>query len=126
MRGPIGRALALVALAAALPLAAPLAGQDALPDEEELSTFVVAYVDLEEIRDDIEQRLAAASSQEETATVQQQANQRMQEALEEHEFTIERYTQITNILNADEPLRARFQELYEQELEERGVTPPGR
>lgn len=120
MKALMGRILGPLMLAAALPLAAPLAAQDTiLPDDEELTSFTHAYIDIQDIRAEVEVRMLQASSEEEATAVQQEANERMQAALDEQEITVDRYTEITNVLNADEPLRVRFQEIYEEIIEER-------
>ena len=117
----LNRILAPLALTLLLPLT-PLAGQQTPPDEAELTSFAETYADVQEIRVDAELRIATATNEAEAAAIQQEINEQMTEALEENNFTIERYTEITNILNNDEDLRTRFQEIYEEILEERDPT----
>ena len=114
------RILGLLALLLILPFASSASAQEASPpDSQELEVFVETYVDIQEVREDVERQMALVTSEEEAAALQAQANERMGAALEENDFTIERYTEITNILNADEELRLEFQQKYQEALEER-------
>jgi hypothetical protein len=114
------RILGLLALLLILPFASSASAQQASPpDSQELEVFVETYVDIQEVREDVERQMALVTSEEEAAALQAQANERMGAALEENDFTIERYTEITNILNADEELRLEFQQKYQEALEER-------
>ena len=56
---------------------------------------------------------------EEAQQIQMEANQKMVAVIEEHEFTPQRYTEITNILNADEELREEFEQIYRELIEDK-------
>jgi cell division septation protein DedD len=123
---------ALVALAAILvPLGADAQIQQEQqevpdrPDREELTRFAHALIDVTEIQLEMEERLAQVQDADEAARIQQEANDRMVEALEDRELTPERYSEIAMLLNTDEELHAEFEEIYERVLEERDGDGPG-
>lgn len=89
------------------------------PDTEELTDFVHAMLDVNEIQEDMEEQLAGVDDPEQANQIQQQANAQMVETLEGHDMTPERYSEIAMLLNVDEELNAEFQEIHEAVLEER-------
>lgn len=89
------------------------------PDRDELIDFANAYIDVQEIQNEMEQALATVQDPEEANRLQQAANEEMAEAVEEHELSVERYSEIVIALNTDEELRDRFTEVYHELLEER-------
>src|SRR5690554_971732 len=103
-----------IALAAALMVPGVGSAQEAVPDDEELRAFTQAYVEIEDIREEVAPEMEAASTPEEAAEVQDQANDRMMAVLDEHELEIERYAAITSLLNQDEELRSQFEVMYRQ------------
>jgi hypothetical protein len=103
-------------------LAAPHAGAQEMPDppdREELVEFTKAYLEVMEVREEMEERMMGAATQEEAQQIQMEANQKMVAVIEEHEFTPQRYTEITNILNADEELREEFEQIYRELIEDK-------
>lgn len=119
MRKNPTRALMLPALAAAFMVAAPN-GVDAQvadpppPDHEELVQFTEAFLEVTEIRQEMEVEVAQAETPEEANALQQQANDEMVATLEEHGLTTERYSEIVTLINQDEEVRAEFEELLEE------------
>jgi hypothetical protein len=89
------------------------------PDREELMDFAKAYIDVQEIQHEMEQALATAQDPEEANRIQQAANEQMAEAVEDHDLSVERYSEIVIALNTDEELREEFTEVYYELLEER-------
>ncbi len=89
------------------------------PDREELVEFTKAYLEVMEVREEMEERMMRAATQEEAQEIQMEANHMMVAVIEDYDFTPQRYTEITNILNADEELREEFEEIYIELLEER-------
>ncbi|MDZ7780726.1 MAG: DUF4168 domain-containing protein [Gemmatimonadota bacterium] len=85
-----------------------------MPDQAELETFAEAYVAIGEVRAEMSPELAAAENAEEANALQQEANDRMTQILDEHGLSVERYSAITQILNSDEELRAEFEAVYEE------------
>lgn len=85
-----------------------------MPDQAELQTFAEAYVEIGEVRAEMSPDLAAAENAEEANALQQEANDRMMEILEQHGLSVERYSAITQILNSDEELREEFEAVYEE------------
>lgn len=103
-------------------LSAPHVGAQEIPDppdREELVEFTKAYLEVMEVREDMEAKMMRAATQEEAQKIQMEANQMMVAIIDDHEFTPQRYTEITNILNADEELREKFEEIYNELLEDR-------
>lgn len=89
------------------------------PDREELTEFVEAMIDVNEIQEEMEQALAGVDNPEQANQIQQQANAEMVAVLEEHDMTPERYSEIAMLLNVDPELNEKFQEIHEEILEER-------
>ncbi|MEX2466557.1 MAG: DUF4168 domain-containing protein [Gemmatimonadota bacterium] len=112
-----GRTLTGMALALALAMMpAQVTAQAApdVPDDQELEAFTEAYFEISQVRDQMSPELAAAETAEEANQLQQQANDRMMGILENHGMSVERYSEITTLLNADEELRAEFEALYSE------------
>src|SRR5690606_13238394 len=97
-----------------IPGAATAQATPAPPDQEELETFTAAYVEIAEVRAELSPELAAAETPEEAAEIQDEANNRMMAVLDDHDLDVDRYTEITAVLNQDEALRAQFEEMYAQ------------
>ncbi|MFO8173468.1 MAG: DUF4168 domain-containing protein [Gemmatimonadota bacterium] len=93
------------------------------PDKEELVTFTKTYIDVMDVRAEMEVEVAQATSQEEAQRIQEEANEKMTAIIHDHDLTPERYGEITAALNADEELLQEFQEIYTELLEERGTSP---
>jgi hypothetical protein len=89
------------------------------PDREELVDFARAYIDVQEVQQEMEQALATVQDAEEANRIQEQANEQMAEAVEDHDLTVERYSQIVIVLNTDEELRQEFEQVYQELLEDR-------
>lgn len=87
-------------------------------DDEELTTFARAYLAVDEIRVEIEQRMQNAGSPEEAQQVQQEGNARMVEAVEGEGMDPQRYSQIGTTLNQDAELRERFQAILDELTED--------
>lgn len=116
-----------VAVAGALLLASPALAQqggaqpqqDVDVSDQELRTFTEAFIDVQEIRDDLNREMEDAQNADEAQALQEEADQRMVEVIEEeHEIGVERYNQISQAMRADSELYAQFEELREQVVEE--------
>ncbi len=117
-------AVAVVALAVGAVFASPAEAQipgdqpgaQEVPEipQEDLETFADIYIDVDEVRQDLEMRMGAADSPEEAQQIQQEANELMTGIVEEHGMTVERYTEITEVLNADPEQHQEFVEILEQ------------
>lgn len=127
----------LTLLAAAFVVLAPTQveaqnqGRQTMPEappieDGELRTFAHVYLDVAEVRDDLESELEETADQAEAQQLQQAAQAEMRGILEESELTIERYTQIGQILNVDPEQRAEFQALVEEIRQEEGDPGPVR
>jgi hypothetical protein len=114
MRKRMTRLMTLPALALALALAGPTDAEAQVadtPDQEELVQFTEAFLEVTEIRQDMEAQVAQAQSPEEANALQQEANDQMVAALDDHGMTTERYSEIVNLINQDEAVRNDFEEL---------------
>jgi Spy/CpxP family protein refolding chaperone len=111
--------LATLSVLAPAPAEAQSQGREIMPEappieDGELRSFAHLYLDVAEVRDDLQHDLEDASGQAEAQRLQQEARDEMQSLVEESDFTIERYTQIGQILNVDPEQRAEFQALVEE------------
>lgn len=108
----------LVALLAAVLHAAPGAAQQPQPQQDapevpeaELETFAEAYADIADIRQELQTELQAAETSEEANQIQQEADSRMQAVLEEHGISVQRYQEITQVLNSNPEQRQEFEQI---------------
>ena len=90
------------------------------PDHEELVRFTEAMLDVTEVQEELQQTLAGIENPEEASQVQQQANLEMEEILDEHDLTAQRYSEVVTVLDMDPELNAEFQQILDEILEERG------
>lgn len=88
-------------------------------EDGELRTFAHVYLDVAEVRNDLETNLEGAGETE-AQQLQQEAQTEMRTILEESELSVERYTQIGQILNVDPEQRAEFQAVVEEIQEDEG------
>lgn len=93
-------------------------------DDQELSSFTEAHIQIEELRSEMQARMEDAEGRQEAQQIQQQTNQQMVQIIEEEDMDAERYSQIASAINGDAELRQRFQQLKERLLEEEDA--PGR
>jgi hypothetical protein len=102
--------LVLVALAVPTAVQAQAPAQPAgpAPDQEELAQFTELYVDVTEIQMEMQAEVAGAQTSEEANAIQQEAIQEIGQAMQEHDFTEERYSEIIGALNQDAGLREEF------------------
>jgi uncharacterized protein YggE len=125
-----GRTAAAFAMAAimGLGLATSAAAQEsALPAQEPievtaelLERFVAVYPAVLEIATSAQAELQAAETAERAQEIEAAAQQRIVQALTEAEVTLREYEAVVTRLNEDEDLRAEFERLLEEFLEEQG------
>jgi uncharacterized protein YggE len=125
-----GRTAAAFAMAAimGLGLATSAAAQEsALPAQEPievtaelLERFVAVYPAVLEIATSAQAELQAAETAERAQEIEAAAQQRIVQALTEAEVTLREYEAVVTRLNEDEELRAEFERLLEEFLEEQG------
>jgi uncharacterized protein YggE len=125
-----GRTAAAFAMAAimGLGLATSAAAQEsALPAQEPievtaelLERFVAVYPAVLEIATSAQAELQAAETAERAQEIEAAAQQRIVQALTEAEVTVREYEAVVTRLNEDEDLRAEFERLLEEFLEEQG------
>jgi hypothetical protein len=91
--------------AAPQPQAAPI-----VVDDETVSNFVSAYTDVREIHAEYAGRLQEVEDAERATELQQEAQEKIQDAVTENDITIEEYQQIARQIGQDAELRTRIQE----------------
>ena len=112
--GAFAVALLALALVSVPAQAQVLEGEVEQVPSEELREFAEIYLDVDEIRQEVEMEIATAESPEEAQQIQQQANVRMTAVVEEHGMSIERYTEITQALNTDPQQHQEFVSILEE------------
>lgn len=117
LRNALTPLVALAAIAVAGPTAAD-AQQQPPPvepienlDDAELETFAAAFIDITEIRQEVQTELASVQDPERAQEIQVGAQQEMQDVLEENDLDAERYRRIGVTINQDPELQARFTEI---------------
>lgn len=95
-------------------------GQAEQIPQEELDRYATAYLEIAQIRQQMQQDMQNAGSQEERQSIRQESNQEMSSVLEDHGMSVERYRQITNILNSDQEQRQAFTALVQEKRQESG------
>lgn len=93
--------------------------------QEELDRYATAYLQIAQVRQQMQQDMQNASSQEERQSVRESANQEMSSILEEHGISVQRYREITNILNSDQQQRQEFTSLVQQKRQQSGGDTSG-
>lgn len=93
--------------------------QTAELDEETLEEFAHAYLDVQEIRREMEEKLNTVADPQEAQGIQQEYNTRILAKIEEHDFEPEEYQGIVTALNQDPELRDEFFPILERVQEER-------
>lgn len=89
-------------------------------DEQILEQFAHAYLDVQEINQELEVELGRVGDDVERAQqLQQEYSEEMNAAVLENDLRVEEYRQIVNAINTDEELRGRFVEVLQEIQEER-------
>lgn len=121
LRSAVGAAA--VAVAGAFLLASPALAQEggAQPQQEvdvsdqELETFTAAFVEVQELREELSREIENAENADEAQALQEESDQKMVEVIEEeHGLEVDRYNQISQALRTDRELYAQFEELREE------------
>jgi hypothetical protein len=86
---------------------------------ELLERFTAVYPEVMGVAQSAQAALAAAESAEDAQAIQAEAQQRIARVLDEGDMTAAEYEAVVTRLNADEELRAEFQEMLEEHLAER-------
>lgn len=114
------KALSAAATTLLLLLGAPaVLAQDTPPPQTEqievtdskLALYVQAATKITEIRDQFQQKMAAAESPEQAQSLQEEASTEMIGAVESFGMTVEEYNQIAYALQSDPELRERLEKL---------------
>jgi len=95
---------------------APAAGQPSQPatpapaavSEEKLQSFAVALAEVEKIKQEYSQRLQSAGSQEEQQQIQNEAGQKMLQAVEAKGISVDEYNQIVQSAQSDPAVAERL------------------
>jgi hypothetical protein len=78
--------------------------------EQTVDTFVGAFVAVQEIREDFTERLESASDQAEAQALQQEAQEKMMQAVEASGMSVQEYNEVALALQNDPELLQRVQE----------------
>lgn len=103
---------------AAVPEGAPdsTAGADpagsaaaARPSDQEVKSFAAAYVEVVEIQQELQYRMAETETPQEQQQVREEATAQMVDAVQKHEISPEDFDEMAERLETDDRLRARVQ-----------------
>lgn len=93
--------------------------QDIEVSDGELETFAEAHLEVQEIRQEMDQAIQSAEDREAAQAIQKQANQEMAAVIQdEHEMEVNRYRQIAQAINQDQELRQKFQTIIDELTED--------
>ncbi|WEX07053.1 DUF4168 domain-containing protein [Chelativorans sp. AA-79] len=100
---------------------APAANQPSEPaaeapavSEEKLQSFVVAFAEVEKIKQEYSQRLQGAGSEGEQQQIQNEAGQKMLQAVQDKGISVDEYNQIIRAAQTDPALAERVTEAMGQ------------
>lgn len=125
--------VALVLACAVALSVAPAVAQDAGATEavddlsrEEVEVRAGAFLDVSAIQNELQARLEQASTPEEAQALQQQANQEILGALDDHELSVDEYTVAMNATQDNVEFRERFIAAVNRLQEEQSEDTEGR
>jgi Domain of unknown function (DUF4168) len=81
----------------------------------ELQSFAKAYVKYHKIREQYEPQLKAAKDQQQSKKIQDEANNKIKDALAKEHLTVQNYNRVFTLVNNDETLRKKAMKLIEEE-----------
>lgn len=84
--------------------------------EEDIDTFVTAFVAVQEVREDFADRLQNAEDETEAQSMQQEAQDEMVSAVEDSGMSVEEYNEVAMALQNDPELMQEVQERAEAQL----------
>lgn len=84
--------------------------------EEDIDTFVGAFVAVQEVREDFANRLQEAEDETEAQSMQQEAQDEMVSAVEDAGMSVEEYNEVAMALQNDPELMQEVQERAEAEM----------
>lgn len=83
-------------------------------DDETVSKFVDAYTDVREIHSEYAQKLQNVQDSQQANNMQQEAQQKMEQAVTDNDISVEQYMRIAQQIGQDPQLRSRIQAELEQ------------
>lgn len=86
---------------------APAAPTAPAPDAATVSKFVAAYTEIQDIQESYSEKLQSVSDTDKAMELQQEAQQKMHNAVTSNGLDVEEYSQVANQVNSDQDLRAR-------------------
>ncbi|MDQ2076592.1 DUF4168 domain-containing protein [Marinimicrobium sp. ABcell2] len=115
----IGLMLGSTVASAQAPQQQPPGGQPQAMDvsDEDVNNFVDAYISVQEINQEYTQRLQDVDDPEQATELQQEAQNKMQEAISDAGLSISEYQQIANQAGQDEQLRNQIEEALTSQIE---------
>lgn len=79
--------------------------------DDDLETMAEVYVEMQDLQSETDAMSQEATSPEEQNELQAQATEDMQAILDDHGMSVEEYQQMVQLLNTDEEVRERFEEV---------------
>lgn len=108
------RATTPICIAAAMGLMLGMGGTPAVAGqqftEQEIESFAVAVIEIEQINQVVQQEMQAADTPEEQQQVQEQATAQMIEAIEAEGMTVDDYNEIATAVQTDPELAGQIEE----------------
>lgn len=95
---------------------APPSQQGPMVSEEELESFAGAYVKIREISEKYQSRITGAEEEAKVRQLQQEANDKMAQAVQDHGLTVSEYNMIFDAIKQN----ARLEQQFESLLQEKG------
>lgn len=89
--------------------------QSAGIDDAQLKSFARVYVQIEKIRDTYAPQLKQSQDSQKNIEIQKEAKSKIDDALSKEGMTAESYSQIVQIVSADNALRSKAVEMINQE-----------
>lgn len=112
---PLGAVVALLAVLSASARAQATADPPATVTEAQLKSFARAYVQIEKIRDAYAPQLQQSQDPQKGMEIQNEAKQKIDEALAKEGMTAESYNQTARLVSTDNALRSKVIEFIAQE-----------
>ena len=93
--------------------AAPATVKSADVSDEELGKFVAAFIEVQEMRAELQEEIAAVSDESTALRLQKEAGAKMAETVESKGLEVERFNMLAQSIGTDKDLNARFQKAHE-------------
>lgn len=89
------------------PTPTPQTAPETSVDSEQLDTFTSIYVEMQDARSKLSNRMANAESPEDAQKIQRSMDQKFNEVIEAHGWDLEEYNEVASAINSNPDLRQR-------------------